>query len=376
MLKGRASLHLLILLLLLLEACAHGDLPTLEAPPPNRPATPTPDATCETITLALAGDTMLARYVSQTILAEGPRHIWGDVLPIIREADLSLVNLECTIAESGEPFTPPRVFYFRAAPEAIRALEVAGIDYVTLSNNHTMDFQAPALLETIGRLDEHGIAHAGAGRNVEEAAQHALLEARGIKVGVVAFADHFEEYAATESGPGTNVIPITLDEVHFRRVRESIQAARAAGADLVVFSIHWGPNFTPAPSEAFVDFAHAVIDAGADIFHGHSAHVFHGIEIYRGKLILYDTGDLIDDYYIDRQYRNDQQLLFLIHATCGQIEQVELFPIRIYRLQLHRASGGTFGEIAERVEILSQVFGTGMRREDDRLVIEVRSGLP
>jgi poly-gamma-glutamate synthesis protein (capsule biosynthesis protein) len=235
-----------------------------------------------------------------------------------------------------------------------------------------MDYRAPALLETIGHLDDHGISHAGAGGNIREASQHALLEAKGIQVGVVAFADHYEEYGATGSDPGTNVIPITLDEVHFHRVRESIEAARAAGADLVVFSIHWGPNFTRAPSDLFVDFAHAVIDAGADIFHGHSAHVFHGIEIYRGKPILYDTGDLINDYYVDRQYQNDQQLLFLIHATCGQIEQVELFPIRIHQLQLGRASGDTFDEIAERIDTLSQIFGTEMQRENDRLVIELR----
>jgi poly-gamma-glutamate synthesis protein (capsule biosynthesis protein) len=372
MLKSRPSLHLLILLLLFLEACAHGDLPTQEAPPLNNSSTAIPKASCETITLALAGDTMLARYVSQTILAKGPHHIWGDVLPIIREADLSLVNLECAIADGGEPFAPPRTFYFRAAPEAIQALEVAGIDYVTLSNNHTMDYRSPALLETIGHLDDHGIAHAGAGRNIQEASQPVVLEAKGIKVGVVAFADHFEEYAATELDPGTNVIPITSEGVHFRRVRESIQAARAAGADLVVFSIHWGPNFTRAPSEDFVDFAHGVIDAGADIFHGHSAHVFHGIEIYRGKPILYDTGDLINDYYVDRQYRNDQQLLFLIHATCGQIEQVELYPIRIHQLQLNRASGDTFDEIVERIGTLSQAFGTEMERGNGRLVIELR----
>jgi poly-gamma-glutamate capsule biosynthesis protein CapA/YwtB (metallophosphatase superfamily) len=376
MLKSRACLHLLILLLLLLEACTHGNLPSVETPPPSRPATSTSNATCEIITLALAGDVMLARYVNQTILAKGPRHIWGDVLPIIQEADLSLINLECAIAESGEPFIPPRAFYFRAAPEVMHTLDIAGIDYVTLSNNHTMDYQAPALLETIGHLDDHGIAHAGAGGNIREASQPAVLEAKGIKVGVVAFADHFEEYAATDAEPGTNIIPITLDEAHFHRVRESIQAARTAGADLVIFSIHWGPNFTRAPSEEFVDFAHSVIDAGADIFHGHSAHMFHGIEIYRGKPILYDTGDLINDYYVDRQYRNDQQLLFLIRVTCGQIEQVELFPIQIHELQLNRTSGGTFDEITERIETLSLVFETEIARENDRLVIKVRSELP
>ncbi len=120
-----------------------------------------------------------------------------NVLPLLQGADLALVNLECAIAETEEPFSPPRVFYFKADPQAVESLTLAGIDYVTLSNNHAMDFQAPALLETLRHLDEHGIAHAGAGRNAQEASQYALLEARRIKVGVVAFADHFQEYGAT-----------------------------------------------------------------------------------------------------------------------------------------------------------------------------------
>ncbi|TEU22188.1 MAG: CapA family protein [Anaerolineales bacterium] len=333
---------------------------------------PTPRGTPgEGITLALAGDVMLGRLVNEAIRAKGPRYPWGDVLPLVREADLSLVNLECVIAESGEPFTPPRVFYFKADPEAIEVLTLAGIDYVTLSNNHALDFQAPALLETIRHLDEQGIAHAGAGRNAEEASQYALLEARGIQVGVVAFADHFQEYAATESRPGTNILPITLDERHFHRVRESIEAVRAAGADLVVFSIHWGPNMRHVPPADFEDFAHAVMDAGADIFHGHSAHVFQGIEIYQGKPIFYDTGDLIDDYYVDEEHKNDQQLLFLVYATSDEVERIELVPLLISTMQVNRATGAVFDEICERIGELSRDTGTEMRQEGDRLVIDL-----
>jgi poly-gamma-glutamate capsule biosynthesis protein CapA/YwtB (metallophosphatase superfamily) len=88
-------------------------------------------------------------------------------------------------------------------------------------------------------------------------------------------------------------------------VEHSIQPARATGADLVVFSIHWGPNMRQAPPDEFKQFARAVLDAGADIFHGHSAHIFQGIEIYKGKPILYDIGDLIDDYYVDIVNKND-----------------------------------------------------------------------
>jgi poly-gamma-glutamate synthesis protein (capsule biosynthesis protein) len=360
-----------MLAFLLLGACARRAVPTPEQTPTVVLPSPTPDKRPrQAITLALAGDVMLGRLVNLAILADGPRYPWGDVLPLVREADLCLINLECVIAESGELFTPRRVFYFRADPKAIEVLTLAGVDYVTLSNNHALDFQAPALLETIGHLDEHGIAHAGAGRNLEEASQYALLEAKGVKVGVVAFADHFWEYAATESTPGTNVIPIAVDERHFQRVRESIEAVRAAGADLVVFSIHWGPNMRHVPSQDFRDFAHAVMDAGADIFHGHSAHVFQGIEVYKGKPVFYDTGDLIDDYYVDERHKNDQQLLFLVYATADGVERIELVPLLISQMQVNRATGAVFDEIYERMDGLSQAMGTEMRQEGDRLVID------
>jgi poly-gamma-glutamate synthesis protein (capsule biosynthesis protein) len=364
----------LLLLILLVGGCTPVPAQAPDIAPRPSPTTPLPTAErdAETITLALAGDVMLARLVNEAIRANGSLYPWGDVLPLVRKADLSLINLECVIAESGEPFEPARVFYFRADPQAIEVLTEGGVDYVTLSNNHAMDYQGPALLETIEHLDEHGIAHAGAGGNLQEAGQFALLEGGGIKVGVVAFADHFQEYAATETNPGTNIIPITLGAPHFSRVEEGIQAARAAGADLVVFSIHWGPNMRHVPPQHFKEFARAVIDAGADIFHGHSAHVFQGIEIYKGKPILYDTGDLIDDYYVDIVHRNDQQFLFLVTATQDGIERIELVPVLISNAQVNTAHGAVVDEMYERMSKLSADMGTEIRREGDSLVIDVK----
>ena len=371
---SRLAILSLILAILILGGCGRYAMLTPEEKPISPMPINTPDVTSQgRITLALAGDVMLARFVNTTIHTRGPRYPWGDVQPLLQRADLSLANLECVIAEGGEPFTPTRVFHFRADPEAVEALTQAGIDYVTLSNNHTMDFRAPALLETIGHLDEHGITHAGAGPNMEGAARYALLEAKGIQVGVVAFADHFEEYGATESEAGTNYVPVTLDERHFSRIRESIETVRAAGADLVVFSIHWGPNLNHVPSQGFEDFAHAVIEAGADIFHGHSAHVFQGIEVYKGKPIFYDTGDLINDYYVDAQHKNDQQLLFLVHATLDGVESVELIPLLISDIQVNVATGPAFDEILERIYDLSTVMGTTIRQKGDRLVVDLQT---
>ena len=361
-----------ILLLLLVGGC----VPLSSAAPEEmigraRSTLPaTPHGGARTITLALAGDVMLARVVNEMIQEHGPLYPWGDLIPLVRGADLFLINLECVIAESGKPFMPPRVFYFRADPQAMQVLAEGGVDYVTLANNHAMDYQGPALLETIRGLDERGIAHAGAGNNAEEAARFALLEAQGVKVGVVAFADHFREYAATPTGPGTNLISITTQPPDFSRVEQSIQATRAAGADLVVFSIHWGPNMRQAPPREFKEFARAALDAGADIFHGHSAHIFQGVEIYKGKPILYDTGDLIDDYYVDMVYKNDQQFLFLVSATGSRVERIELVPVLISQAQANIARGAAVDPILERMQSLSGAMGTELRREGDRLVID------
>ncbi|MGH8310903.1 MAG: CapA family protein, partial [Steroidobacteraceae bacterium] len=171
------------------------------------------------LSIAFAGDTMLARGVDELIRERGPRYIWGNALSLIRAPHLTLVNLECVIATSGTPFVPPRVFYFRAAPPAIDALLAAGIDYVSIANNHAMDYEAPALLETLERLDRAGIAHAGAGRNLEQAERPALLRAGSQVVGVVSFADHFSFYGASATKPGTNFISITTEGADFDRVR-------------------------------------------------------------------------------------------------------------------------------------------------------------
>jgi poly-gamma-glutamate synthesis protein (capsule biosynthesis protein) len=214
-----------------------------------------------------------------------------------------------------------------------------------------------------------GIAHAGAGHDLEAAATPAFLNVSGIKIGVVAFADHFREYAASHNSPGINWIELK----NFERVRAAIDAARKGGADLIVFSIHWGPNMREQPTSEFIEFAHAVMDAGADIFHGHSAHLFQGIEIYKGKLILYDTGDLIDDYYVDPRLRNDQQLLFIVRATSQGIESIELVPLLIRSMQVNLAEGDEFEEISERARRLSSRFGTKTERKHDRLVVQVAS---
>jgi poly-gamma-glutamate synthesis protein (capsule biosynthesis protein) len=223
----------------------------------------------------------------------------------------------------------------------------------------------------LGHLDEKGIARAGAGRNLVEAARPALLPAGGIRVGVLSFTDNEPGWAASATSPGINYLPVTLAEQHFGRVREGIAAARAAGADLVIFENHWGPNMRLRPPPAFRDFAEAVIDAGADIFVGHSAHVLQGIEIYR-RPIFFDLGDFVDDYAIDPILRNDRGLLFLLAADATGVRRLELVPTLIERHQVNRAKGAERDAIAARIVALADEMGTVVRDAGGRLVIELQ----
>lgn len=133
-------------------------------------------------TLALAGDVMLGRLVSDIVIKNPPAQPWGDLLAIMGGADARLVNLECAITRHRQRWTrTDKVFHFRADPRVIEVLHVARIDAVALANNHVFDYNEAGLLDTLQYLDRAGIAHAGAGHDLAEACQPALVDAGGCR---------------------------------------------------------------------------------------------------------------------------------------------------------------------------------------------------
>ena len=126
----------------------------------------------------------------------------------------------------------------------------------------------------------------------------------------------------------------------------------------------------PRPKDLFRRFAHAVVDRGADIYYGHSAHVFQGVEIYRGKPILYDTGDFVDDYAVHPGLRNDWSFLFKVSLEGSVLGRLELFPVTLPYARVKLAKGGEKEAIMERMEVLSAEMGTTFVRREDRLVFE------
>jgi poly-gamma-glutamate capsule biosynthesis protein CapA/YwtB (metallophosphatase superfamily) len=326
------------------------------------------------ITLTLTGDVMLGRKVAEVLdYHMRPEAPWGDVMPLLDAADLRIINLECAITHYERPWTrTPKVFHFRAQPSAIETLRTARIDGCSLANNHTLDFEEQGLLDTLEHLDAAGIRHAGAGRNQEEAADPAILTVPANhtrRAALLAFTDNEPSFAAGTDRPGTNYLPVSLKPDVLRRVERAVSAVRGMGVDTVIFSNHWGPNMVQRPKEIFRRFARAVIDRGVDIYYGHSAHVFQGVEIYRGKPILYDTGDFIDDYAVDPKFRNDWSFFFQVSVEEGRFERLDLTPVKLSYARVDLATGGERETILDRMERLSAEMGTVFARHEGALVL-------
>lgn len=323
------------------------------------------------LTVAITGDVMLGRLVNERMARDGPAYPWGDMLPLLREADLVLMNLECALTARQERWHDEgkyKAFYFRSEPEHVASLRAAGAELAVLANNHVMDYGVEGMRETIHVLDEAGIASVGAGEDAAGARRAACLRAGDLRVAVIAYADHPDEWAAAEATPGINFV--TIGSASLDVIADAIRDARRS-ADLVVASFHWGPNMRARPSVAFRRFARAVVEAGADIFWGHSAHVVQGVEVIDGRLLCYDTGDFVDDYAVDEDLRNDLSALFLVRIVERRIARLELIPVRIDQMRVDPATGEDRERFTRAFVERCAELGTCVSLGRDRLAIEV-----
>lgn len=321
--------------------------------------------------IALTGDVMLGRLVNSVLSSDRYTYVWCDTLQIIREADFRLINLECVISSKGTKWTKTwKPFHFRANAEAIEVLKTASIDYVSLANNHVLDYEVEAFLEMLELLDKNKIAYSGAGRNSQEAVSPAIVESRGIKLGIIALTDNQPEWEAKPDSLGVNYVPITLENDYERRLRRSIKDAQDK-SDIVIVSCHVGPHFRQSPTSAYVNFAHKIIDLGADVYWGHSNHMPQGVEIYRNKPIMYDCGDFIDDYAIDPLYRNDLSFLFKLNVLDRHITDLELIPIKISDFKACTAPPWDANFLINRIVDQCDALGTHTQVEDNKIMISL-----
>lgn len=318
----------------------------------------------KSVIVGLTGDVMLGRLVNQSITAHAPSYPWGDVLPILKKNDFNIINLETTITKSEKRVF--KVFNFKLDPDNIQSLVDANISLVNLANNHSFDFNEEGFIETTQLLESKKIKHVGAGQDINQARNLEILEKNGIKIGVIGYTDNEPEWAATSEKAGINYIRIGQIE----QVEHDIKSIRNQ-VDILIISIHWGPNKVERPEPNLVDFAHKIIDCGADLIHGHSAHIFQGIEIYNGKPIIYGSGDFIDDYMIYPDLHNDHSFLFKTFITKDGIQKIELIPVCISEMQVNLAKDDLAQKILNHMKKLSAEFGTKLEIKDDHGIIKI-----
>ena len=312
--------------------------------------------------LALMGDTMLGRGVAERLASGDPRSLVSpEVVDAAAEADIRILNLECCISDRGLPWADPRKpFFFRAPPLAVEVLAHLGVDAVTLANNHALDFGYDALTDTVAHLDDAGIAHVGAGRDLEAARAPAILEHGGFRLGLVGFTDHPASFAATRTSPGVSHFDLQ------RRARDWVPDEIASlETDAVLVLAHWGPNMVDAPLPYVRTAAADLVDAGATLVAGHSAHVFHGV----APPVLYDLGDFIDDYAIDPEMRNDLGLLWLVTLERSGPTGIEVVPLELDYCHTRLARGEDAEWIRTRFLSACAQLGTKAEISDDRLIV-------
>jgi len=272
---------------------------------------------------------------------------WGDALAEIRRRrpQVRLINLETALTRHGRP--EPKGINYRMSPENFPLLKPAGINCCVLANNHVLDWGEAGLRDTLDTLTAHGMPWAGAGLDRASAEAPAVLPLPGgRRLLVFAFGLPDSGIPAWWAAGPHQAGVARLDDLSPRslaRVVAGRRAARRAG-DRVLVSLHWGDNWGFAVPAAQRRQAHGLIEqAGVDLVHGHSSHHVKGIEVHRGRLILYGCGDRLNDYEgIEGHatFRGELGLLYFarLHDD-GRLQALEMVPTRLQHLRIERAEG-------------------------------------
>jgi hypothetical protein len=224
------------------------------------------------LVFAAAGDVNLGDRVGTAISVYGARYPWLSVAPVLRAADIAMTNLECSVSTRGSP-VPGKEFTFRGAPSSLRAMAAyAGVDIVTVANNHTLDFGRLAFADTLHYARLYGMKTAGGGGNLSAARRPAIFLRGGLRIAILGYSDvrppGFDAGSTTSGTAPAFPWYISSD----------VRRARAGRADVVVVYFHWGIERTFSPTSRQRSLAQVALDAGAKVVLGAHPHVLQPIE--------------------------------------------------------------------------------------------------
>jgi poly-gamma-glutamate synthesis protein (capsule biosynthesis protein) len=272
------------------------------------------------VTLAFAGD---VHFMGRTAsLLTDPASAFGPIADTLRGADVAMVNLETSVTDRGTP--EPKQFHFRAPASAFDAVKAAGVDVVTIANNHSLDYGQVGLGDTLDNARRAGVPAIGAGRDATEAYTPWVTMVRGTKIAFVAVSQIHElefSWAAKDNRPGVAMA------VDVARAAAAVRAARAE-ADVVVVYVHWGQEGNSCPTGEMKTFAAQMAAAGAAIVLGTHAHLLLGEGHLGSTYVAYGLGNFL--WWRDDAFSNDTGVLRLtLHD--GTVARSELVPASISR---------------------------------------------
>lgn len=314
------------------------------------------------------GDIMLGRGVGMRLQKAGSyEKAFESITSLLLQGDVVFANLEAPFTASTHGLDSKGKIVLKAKPEAISALTGAGFNLVSLSNNHMMDYYEKGLFDTMSLLEQNNILHAGGGKNIEEARKPAIIEKNGLKIGLLAYTDMAElifagsPYLSFAAGADkSGLVPRK-----YETIREDVIKLRDQ-VDLLSVSLHWGieDSFKVTPQQ--VDFAHKLIEDGVDIILGHHPHQFQGVEIYKGKPILYSMGNFLFD---QNDPENMESFIIDMKYKGTELIQLSAIPVRIVeKSHVQIQTGEKAANILERQTNLCRILGTDPLTYNDTLV--------
>lgn len=280
------------------------------------------DISSKTYSVVVGGDIMLDRGVEARVLSNGGDYdfIFNNIREDLVSADLVFANLEGSSSDIGTDTN--KKYSFRFDPISLDAIKDAGIDILSLANNHMLDWGRDSLCSTVENLKEKEIGFAGAGCDASEAERPYIVELEeNSRIAFLAYTEFYQGAQATDSRAG-------MTHYDLEKITERINVIKENDeADLVFVSIHWGEEYEPRSNSIQQSWAHAVIDAGADVIIGHHPHVPQEIERYGDGWIIYSLGNFVFDQSWSEETMKG--LLADIQVQGGEVKDIRPVPIQL-----------------------------------------------
>ena len=276
----------------------------------------------QAVTLAFGGDVHFEGAIRGRLQAD-PSSVLAGVAPLLRAADVAVVNLETAVTTRGTK-APGKEYAFRAPASAFAALAAGGVDVATMANNHGMDYGREGLEDSLAAAAAGKVPVVGIGRNAAEAYRPFVTEAKGQRIAVFGATQVLDDdlrvaWTATDSQPGL----ASAKEV--ARLTAAVRAVRG-GVDTVVVYLHWGSEGDTCPNEVQPVLARALVEAGADVVVGGHAHRLQGAGRMGSAFVAYGLGNFV--FYKDSGVGTETGVL-TVTVTGRTIDSYRWTPARL-----------------------------------------------